>query len=119
MSSAICVAEQDATRRAKRGKPMLVYVAHEYGGNPRNLDRVRRITRLLALNNPEHTYICPLLNFSYYKYGEIGFHEELEKCIDLLSVCDVLLISSKISKGVQREIEFAELVGMEVVYLGE
>lgn len=39
-------------------------------------------------------------------------------CEDLLTVCDKLIVASKtISKGVQREIALAELLGMEVEYL--
>ena len=45
--------------------------------------------------------------------------EELDICIDMLQVCDCLILASEISPGVQREIDFANLVGMEVRYLGE
>jgi hypothetical protein len=39
-------------------------------------------------------------------------------CEDLLMVCDKLVVaSSTISKGVEREIALAELLGMEVEYL--
>lgn len=38
-------------------------------------------------------------------------------CIDLLSVADKLIVASDLSKGVCREIDFANLVGMEVEYL--
>ena len=38
-------------------------------------------------------------------------------CEDLLTVCDKLIVASEISKGVQREIDLAELLGMEVEYL--
>lgn len=96
---------------------MLIYVAHEYGGNPKNLCRAKRIARDLQINDLENAYICPLTAFSYMDYGELGFDEEMALCIDLLSVCDVLLVASPVSRGVKMEIEFAELVGMEVRYL--
>lgn len=67
----------------------------------------------------ENTYICPLLALSHLQYGEIGYENELEACIDLLSVADKLIVASDISKGVAREIDFANLVGMEVEYLEE
>ena len=41
----------------------------------------------------------------------------MELCIDLLSVCDVLLVMSEPSKGVNREIDFANLVNMPIRYL--
>ena len=67
----------------------------------------------------ENAYICPLLAFSHLQYGEIGYDEEMELCIDLLSECQKLIVASDISKGVAREIDFANLVGMEVEYLEE
>ena len=67
----------------------------------------------------ENTYICPLLAFSHLQYGEIGYDEEIEACIDLLCVSDKLIVASDFvgSRGVCREIDFANLVGMEVEYL--
>ena len=67
----------------------------------------------------ENTYICPLVAFSHLEYGEIGYDAELELCIDILSNCDKLIVASDISKGVSREVDFANLVGMEVEYLEE
>ena len=67
----------------------------------------------------ENTYICPLLALSHLQYGEIGYEAEMENCIDLLSVADKLIVASDISTGVAREIDFANLVGMEVEYLEE
>jgi hypothetical protein len=64
-------------------------------------------------------YVCPLLTFSHLEYGEIGFDSEMELCLDLLSDAERLIVASKeISKGVQMEIDFAKLVGMEIQYLG-
>ena len=51
------------------------------------------------------------------EYGEIGYEAEMENCLDLLSVADKLIVASDLSKGVCREIDFANLVGMEVEYL--
>ena len=98
---------------------MLIYIAHKYGANPKNLERAKKITHDLQVNDTENTYICPLLTFSHLKYGEIGYDAELELCIDILSNCDKLIVASDLSKGVAREIDFANLVGMEVEYIAE
>ena len=45
----------------------------------------------------------------------MGYDEEMALCIDLLSVSDVLIVASDVSKGVQKEIDFAKMVGMEVI----
>lgn len=98
---------------------MLVYVAHRYGGDPANMERAKKITHDLQVNDPENCYICPLTAFSHLGYNEIGYDEEMALCIDLLSVSDILIIASDISNGVQKEIDFARMVGMEVVDLAE
>ena len=96
---------------------MIIYVSHAYGGKIENLERAKKITHDLQVADLENTYICPLLAFSHLKYGEIGFEAEMETCIDILSVCDKLIVASEISKGVAVEIDFANNVNMEVEYL--
>ena len=98
---------------------MIIYVSHAFGGKPENLERAKKITHDLQVNDLENTYICPLLTFSHLQYGEIGYDAEMELCIDILSECQKFIVASDISKGVAREIDFANLVGMEVEYLEE
>ena len=98
---------------------MIYYVAHRYGGDIANYERAKQITHDLQTNNLENAYICPLLAFSHLGYKEIGWDEEMALCIDLLSVSDVLIIASDVSDGVQKEIDFARMVGMEVIDLAE
>lgn len=111
------------TRRYRRKKKrkqaikILVYIAHKYGGKQENLERAKKITHDLQVADLENTYICPLLVFSHLLYGEIGYDEETELCLDLLSVADKLIVASNLSKGVCKEIDFANLVNMEVEYL--
>lgn len=97
----------------------IYYVAHKFSGKLENYQRAKKITHDLQVNDLENTYICPLLTFSHLKYGEIGYDAEMDLCIDILSSCDRLIVASDISKGVAREIDFANLVGMEVEYLEE
>ena len=96
---------------------MMYYVAHAHGGKPENLERAKKITHDLQVNDLENTYICPLMLFSHLRYGEVGYDAEMELCLDILSNCDKLIVASDITKGVAREIDFANLVGMEVEYL--
>lgn len=99
---------------------MIYYVAHCFGGNKANIERARKITHDLQVKDLENCYICPLLTFSHLEYGEIGYDEEMELCLDLLMCADYLIVASDdISRGVQREIEFARLVKMEVFRLDE
>lgn len=88
-------------------------------GSKSNYDKAKKITHDLQVNDLENAYICPVVAFSYLDYNEVGNDEEMELCIDLLSVADKLIVASEVSAGVQREIDFANLVGMEVEYLDE
>ena len=97
----------------------LYCVAHRFGGDTANIERAKKITHGLQVADLENCYICPLLAFSHLDYGEIGCEQEMEICLDLLSVCDVLIVASDVSDGVQKEIDFARMVGMEVVDLAE
>ena len=97
----------------------MIYVSHKFGGDPANMERAKKITHDLQVDDPENCYICPLIAFSHLGYNEIGHDEEIALCIDLLSVSDVLLIASDISECVQEEIDFARMVGMEVIDLAE
>lgn len=95
----------------------LYYVAHCFGGDINNLERAKKITHDLQIADLENTYICPLLALSHFEYGEIGYEAEMELCLDLLSTADKLIVASNISKGVSKEIDFANLVNMEVQFL--
>lgn len=98
----------------------LYYVAHQYGGDKDNIERAKKITHDLQVKDLANCYICPLLTFSHLEYGEIGFDDEMELCLDILSSCDRLIVASgEISKGVQMEIDFAKLVKMEIEYLAQ
>ena len=93
---------------------MLIYVGHCFGGKAENIEKAKKITHDLQLKDLANCYICPLLTFSHLEYGEVGFDDEMELCLDILSDCEKLIVASEISKGVQMEIDFANLVGMEV-----
>ena len=95
----------------------IFYVAHANGGKPENMEKAKQITHDLQVNDLENTYICPLMLFSHLRYGEVGYDAEIELCLYILSNCDKLIVASDITKGVAKEIEFANLVGMEVEYL--
>ena len=96
---------------------MMYYVAHAHGGKPENVERAKKITHDLQVKDLANTYICPLMLFSHLRYGEVGYDAEMELCIDILSNCDKLIVASEITKGVSMEVDFANLVGMEIEYL--
>ena len=102
---------------------MRVYVAHAYGGKQENVERAKKITHDLQVNDLENCYICPLTAFSHLVYNEIGYEEEIALCFDLLQICDKLIVASEVSTGVKMEIDLAKKLRnadgepMEVEYL--
>lgn len=97
---------------------MLIYVGHCFGGKAENIEKAKKITHDLQVKDLANCYICPLLTFSHLEYGEIGFDDEMELCLDILQNCEKMIVASKeISNGVQKEIDFANLIGLEVIYL--
>lgn len=98
---------------------MIYYVSHKYGGDTTNIEKARRITHDLQIRYPDNLFLCPLNALDHLAYGEIGYKEELGLCLKLLAVCDALIVSSEISNGVSKEIDFAEANGKEVIYLAE
>ena len=97
----------------------LYYIAHQYGGDKENIEKAKKITHDLQVKDLANCYVCPLLTFSHLEYGEVGYDDEIELCLDLLSCADRLIVASEVSKGVQKEIDFAKLVKMEVMRLEE
>ena len=95
---------------------MLIYVAHEFGADPANIERARQITHDLQQADTDNTYITPLLAFTHLKYNELGYEQEMRLCLELLSKCDKLIVASKVSKGVQIEIEYCERERIPVEY---
>lgn len=96
---------------------MMFYVSHKFGGKLENLEKAKKITHDLQVNDIENCYICPLLAFSHLGYNEIGYEEEMALCLDLMTVCDKLIVASELSEGVNREIDLAEKCKMEIEYL--
>ena len=96
---------------------MRFYIAHKYQGDKSNIERAGKIAKKLQTEHPEHAYFSPLHAFSFLEYNDMAYDDFMEVCYDFLSACDVLIVASEISKGVQMEIDFAKLVKMEVMRL--
>lgn len=96
---------------------MLIYVSHRFYRNPANYQRAERITHDLQMSDPDNCYICPLVAFPFIRNRELDEETEMDICLDLLSACDKMIVASDLSRRVAREIDFANLVDMEVEYL--
>lgn len=93
---------------------MIVFVAHKYAGKEENYIRARQTTKYLQDKDALNTYVCPVLAFAHM--GDPDRADLIEMRLDLLSVCDAIIVTSEIDgEAMQKEIEFAALIGMEVV----
>ena len=95
---------------------MRYYITHAHNAD---IERVGKIAKKLQLEHPENAYFSPLHAFSFLEYNDMAYDDFMEVCYDFLSACDVLIVASEISKGVEAEIKFAKLVKMEVMRLDE
>ena len=95
---------------------MVVYVSHK-GGCTENVEQAKKIVHDLQTQDTENCYLCPLLAFSAFETGEVGYVAELDIRKDAMSICDKLLVASDVSDSVEEEIAFAELIGMPIEWL--
>lgn len=93
------------------------YVSHAYSGKEENYNRAKQITHDLQVQRPQDCYVCPIMAFSHLQYLELGLDAQTEIRLDLLSLCDGLIVVGEKDGFMQREIEFAKMVDMEVHYI--
>lgn len=103
----------------------MIYVAHKYEVDRKNIEKLGHILRKLQKENPQNSYFSPLHNFSYLDYNDLEYEDMMECCYDFLEMCDKMIVVGNISNGVSREIEMAERFinsdgkPMEVEYIDE
>ena len=93
------------------------YVSHAYGGKEENYNRAKQITHDLQVQRPQDCYLCPIMAFSHLHYLELGLDAQMEIRLDLLYLCDGIIVVGEKDEFVQREIDFAKMVDMEVHYI--
>ena len=96
---------------------MTVFVAHCQ--NEESTIRSQKIVLQLQMENPTHCFIPATIAFEHLYNGDFSQDEIFDIECDLLCNCDQMLIVSDISPIIQREIDFARMVGMEVIDLAE
>ena len=96
---------------------MTVFVAHAQTEN--SCLRLSQIVLQLQFENPTHCFIPAAIAFEHLYNGDFSQDEIFDIEADLLMNCDQMLIVSDISPIMQRQIDFARMVGMEVIDLAE
>ena len=84
---------------------MLIYCSHKFGGKLENAKDAELKIKKLQLADPGNTYISPIHAFGFM-YDTVSYEDGIGMCLDLLSKCDMMIVLSKMSKGVRAEIKY-------------
>ena len=95
---------------------MLLYLSFSYEGSLASPQAEVIVDRYQALDM-DNCYLCPILSFPHAK--KYTPEQRMLLRLDLLSDCDALLLLGELDDEMRQELEFANLVGMEVRYLEE
>ena len=96
---------------------MTVFVAHKQASHSKA--KSQKVVTKLQEENPTHCFIPASVAFEHLYCGNFSDNEIFEIECDLLCNCDQLLIISDVSPIIQRQIDFARMIGMEVIDLAE
>lgn len=96
---------------------MTVFVAHAQTED--SSLRASKIVLQLQYENPTHCFIPASIAFEHLYNGYFSQDDILNIELDLLMNCEKMLIVSDISLIMQRQIDYCQMVGMEVVDLAE
>ena len=81
--------------------------------------RASKIILQLQYENPTHCFIPASIAFEHLYNGDFSQDDIFDIEADLLMNCDQLLIVSELSPIMRRQIDYARMVGMEVIDLAE
>ena len=101
---------------------MIFYVSHKCD-SPSDIDRARKITQELQMNDLQNSYFCPVLALSHIPHGKISEACELAIRGDFLQMCDKLIVASEQDDLVKSEIALAQTLKnssqepIEVMYI--
>ena len=96
----------------------LIYIAHPFGGEQENVEKVEKIIKGLLHKHPDCTFYSPLhaTGFFYYR---LAYLVGMEHCFEALSRCDELWIAGdwQESKGCCMEYGFAKAKGIPIKFI--
>ena len=95
---------------------MRIYISHPYGGKPGNKAEIERIAEALAVKDKANVYISPIHCFGYL-YVKVDYLHGLGMCLELLKVCDKMLVYGdwEHSTGCKAEIDYCKAHGIPYV----
>lgn len=93
----------------------LIYLAHPYGGDEKNVEDAKQMVRRLVQKFPGTVFLSPLQATGFY-YNDIPYIEGMHHCLELLSRCDEIWLCKgwEDSKGCMMEYAFAKAKGIPI-----
>ena len=67
----------------------LIYIAHPFGGEQENVEKVENIIKRLLHEHPDCTFYSPL-HATGFLYDKLNYIDGMEHCFEGLSRCDEL-----------------------------
>ena len=98
----------------------LIYIAHPFGGNQENVEKVQSIiTKLLLHKHPDCTFYSPL-HATGFLYNQLTYLGGMKHCFEALGRCDELWLCEgwKDSRGCNMEYWFAKGKGIPIKFVG-
>ena len=95
---------------------MRIYISHPYGGEPGNKAEIERIGEALTVKDKANVYISPIHCLGYL-YDKVDYLHGLGMCLELLKVCDKMLVYGdwEHSTGCKAEIDYCKTHGIPYV----
>lgn len=93
----------------------VVYLAHPYGGDEKNVEDAKQMVKRLVQKFPQTVFLSPLQATGFY-YNDIPYIAGMNHCIELLSRADELWLCDgwEDSKGCCMEYAAAKITGKSI-----
>lgn len=94
----------------------LLYIAHPYGGDESNKEKVQTYLKMLQEKYPEKTLFSPLHNWGYAPYDKEHQHKPMKDCLEVLQRCNALILCGnwRESRGCNQEYAAAYVMDMQI-----
>ena len=98
----------------------IIYIAHEFNGDPANVKKVEAIILQLIKLYPDYTFYSPLHATGFFYFAK-SYEEGMKDCIEMLSRCDEIWFAGywQNSKGCSIEFNWADEHHMPIKFVDE
>ena len=88
---------------------MLVYISHEFGGELENVQRTEELIKDLIKKYDQVQPVSPI-HATGFLYNEVSYEKGIDWCLNLLRLCDVMIVfgHESMSRGCIIEKEFCD-----------